>query len=230
MKTPKGTELPLRNLKGQDYLDVKYRILWFREEHPKFCIDTSFVSVTDTSALVRADIRDDKGALLSSAHKFETKAGFPDFHEKAETGAIGRALANLGFGTQFAQELDDGAEPNIVDAPAEPKVPNPVRVIGSATSSRRPSDSQLKRLFAISRQSGWADIEIKQFMEKSFKKASTKDLDMLEYDLLCDTMQAESFGTAYAKLQVKAPQATEEIPRWLTEAPMDFEREPGSGG
>ena len=39
--------------------------------------------------------------------------------EKAETGSIGRALALLGYGTQFcADELDEGDR--IVDAPAEP--------------------------------------------------------------------------------------------------------------
>jgi hypothetical protein len=32
----------------------------------------------------------------------EKAASFSDFLEKAETGAIGRALAALGYGTQFA--------------------------------------------------------------------------------------------------------------------------------
>ncbi|HTD18454.1 MAG TPA: hypothetical protein VK667_02885, partial [Ktedonobacteraceae bacterium] len=37
--------------------------------------------------------------------------------EKAETGAIGRALAALGYGTQFAPELNE--EHRIVDSPVE---------------------------------------------------------------------------------------------------------------
>ena len=46
----------------------------------------------------------------------ETARGFPDYVEKAETGAIGRALGVLGYGTQFAPEFDEGTE-RIVDSP-----------------------------------------------------------------------------------------------------------------
>ena len=31
VQTPKGTVLPLTNLKGKDYLMVAYRIQWFNE-------------------------------------------------------------------------------------------------------------------------------------------------------------------------------------------------------
>ena len=117
-RTEKGTELPLLNLKGKQYLEVKYRLVWFREEHPMWSIETQLVSVTDTSAYAKATIRDDTGRIISTSHKFESVQGFPDFIEKAETGAIGRALALIGYGTQFcADELDEGKR--IVDAPAE---------------------------------------------------------------------------------------------------------------
>jgi hypothetical protein len=118
-KTAKGTELPILNLRGKDYLEVKYRLVWFREEHPAWSIETELVSVTDTSVCARAAIRDDSGRVIATSHKFESERGFPDFLEKAETGAIGRALALIGFGTQFcADELDEGER--IVDAPVTP--------------------------------------------------------------------------------------------------------------
>ena len=108
-RTPKGTELPLLNLRGREYLEVKYRIVWFREDHPDWAIETELLSVTETSAYSRATIKDEKGRIIATSHKFETQKGFPDFIEKAETGAIGRALALIGYGTQFcADELDDG--------------------------------------------------------------------------------------------------------------------------
>lgn len=117
-RTEKGTELPLLNLRGKQYLEVKYRLVWFREEHPTWSIETQLVSVTDTSAYAKATIRDDTGRIIATSHKFESVQGFPDFIEKAETGAIGRALALIGYGTQFcADELDEGKR--IVDAPAE---------------------------------------------------------------------------------------------------------------
>jgi len=120
-KTTKGTELPLLNLRGKEYLEVKYRLVWFREDHPDWSIETELVSVTDVSAYAKATIRDDKGRIIATSHKFESIQGFPDFIEKAETGAIGRALALIGYGTQFcADELDEGKR--IVDAPASPRV------------------------------------------------------------------------------------------------------------
>lgn len=119
-RTDKGTELPLLNLKGKQYLEVKYRLVWFREEHPMWSIETQLVSVTDTSAYAKATIRDETGRIIATSHKFESVQGFPDFIEKAETGAIGRALALIGYGTQFcADELDEGKR--IVDAPADLK-------------------------------------------------------------------------------------------------------------
>jgi hypothetical protein len=116
-KTPKGTELTLLNLRGKDYLEVKYRLVWFREEHPDWTIETELVLAEKDCTRIKAIIRDQTGRLVTMAHKFEDKAGFPDHMEKAETGAIGRALALLGYGTQFcADELDEGKR--IVDAPA----------------------------------------------------------------------------------------------------------------
>lgn len=124
-KTKNGTQLPILSLRGKDYLEVKYRIVWFREERPTWAIETELVNVTDKSCLARAIIRDDQGRIVSTSHKFENAQGFPDFIEKSETGSIGRALALIGYGTQFcADELDEGAR--IVDSPAErPKVENP---------------------------------------------------------------------------------------------------------
>jgi uncharacterized protein (DUF3820 family) len=116
-KTTKGTELPLLNLKGKEYLEVKYRLVWFREDHPDWSIETELISVTEVSAYARATIRDEHGRIIATSHKFENVKGFPDFIEKSETGAIGRALALIGYGTQFcADELDEGKR--IVDAPA----------------------------------------------------------------------------------------------------------------
>lgn len=55
----------------------------------------------------------------ASATKSERAVDFPDYVEKANTGAVGRALAMIGFGTQFTgPELDEGTA-RIVDAPVE---------------------------------------------------------------------------------------------------------------
>lgn len=121
IKTPKGTTLPLITLKGNPYLKVAERMVWFNEEAEKFTISTEFLLLNDEQTVAKAIVVvcDKEGNVIKSATatKREDKKSFFDHTEKAETGAIGRALAYLGYGTQFAvADLDEGAR--IVDAPA----------------------------------------------------------------------------------------------------------------
>lgn len=117
--TPKGTELPLLDMRGKAYLEVKFRLVWFREEHPDWSIQTELVKMESDWALVKATISTPQGQIMSTSHKAESAKGFPDFLEKAETGSIGRALALIGYGTQFTEDLDEGQR--IVDSPVQPK-------------------------------------------------------------------------------------------------------------
>lgn len=115
--TKAGTKIPLTNLKGKEYMLVPWRIVWFREEHPEWKIQTEIIQTNEKMSIVKAIIYDEKGNCLSSAHKSEKK--FFDHLEKAETGAIGRALANCGYGTAYAiaDFEDDEIAPHIVDTP-----------------------------------------------------------------------------------------------------------------
>lgn len=107
----------LISLKGKDYLQVMYRLIWFREEKPNWCIETSALNIDDKSAVFVAKVYDETGVLKSCGHGSETKSDFGDYLEKAETKAVGRALAMLGYGTQFAPELDEGER--ICDSPVQ---------------------------------------------------------------------------------------------------------------
>lgn len=109
----------MMSLKGKDYLQVAWRLVWFREEHPDWQIRTELLSDTGDRAVCKAEIYDAEGFLLSSGHGSETTKDFHDNLEKAETKAVGRALAMLGYGTQFAPELDEGER--IVDSPIQKK-------------------------------------------------------------------------------------------------------------
>src|SRR5207253_3757065 len=64
-------------------------------------------------------VEDGKGKV-GEAFKSETAVDFDDYAEKADTGATGRALAKIGYGTQFAVDFDEGSR--IVDAPVDRKV------------------------------------------------------------------------------------------------------------
>ncbi len=115
-KTPADKELKMIKLKGKDYLPVQERLIWFREVNPTWTIRTLIIQSDENYCLSKAEIVDDTGRLRASAHKSETLKGFADYIEKSETGAIGRALAFCGFGTQFvADEFDE--KDRLADAP-----------------------------------------------------------------------------------------------------------------
>ena len=158
---PSEHVIQIKNRGGAaDYLPVQWRLVWFREQCPNGTIDTEEVEVdldreaeeegyawnSETRrsekivkrakgyARFRAVVTDGKGGRATGT-KSEIAASFPDYIEKAETGAIGRALAALGYGTQFAPELNE--EHRIVDAPVD-------RGVSSSESSgngRRPMAS-----------------------------------------------------------------------------------------
>lgn len=110
----------LLNLKGKDYLQVMWRLVWFREERPLWNINTSHVEIDDVHAIFVTKIYDEAGNQKASGYGSETIKDFHDYIEKAETKSIGRALAMLGYGTQFSPELDEGER--IVDSPVSRKV------------------------------------------------------------------------------------------------------------
>lgn len=114
----------ITNLRGKQYLEVKWRLVWFRTEHPDGSIDTAVVN-TDP-LMLRAVIKDANGKQLATGHgSAEKKAGAVWSGrelEKAETAAIGRALAHAGFGTQFT---DEDETDNLVDSPIERKPIDP---------------------------------------------------------------------------------------------------------
>lgn len=111
----------MMKLKGKDYLQVAWRLVWFRDAEdgkPEYGLETELLEHGDDWAVFRARITDDKGRVVSTGHGSESKKDFGDYLEKAETKAVGRALAMLGYGTQFAaDELDEGER--IVDSPVD---------------------------------------------------------------------------------------------------------------
>lgn len=105
------------------YLDVKYRLLWFRLHHPNGKIDPELIRVDEKNAIVccriYADKADPADQFIGKAYsqRFSTEDRFGDrFLEIAETVAKGRALADAGYGTQFCMNGEALAS-IIADAP-----------------------------------------------------------------------------------------------------------------
>ena len=121
LKLPKNKKVKLSN--GQvkwekvetDYLPVAPRIAWFRKDHPDWSIITKAIKSAKKAVVMKAIIKDETGKIIATARKKETESGFSDYIEKAETGAVGRALAMCGYGTLQAPEFDEGER--LADAP-----------------------------------------------------------------------------------------------------------------
>jgi len=138
---PREHLIEIKSKQGtQEYLPVQWRLVWFREACPQGEILTELITLDldrETQeeeyvwnseaqrsekmikrakgyAMFKATVKDGKGGI-ATGYKSEKAASFSEYAEKAETGAIGRALAALGYGTQFAPELNE--EHRIVDAP-----------------------------------------------------------------------------------------------------------------
>jgi hypothetical protein len=123
------TEHLIKVTGGAEYLEVKWRLVWFRNEHPEGQIFTDVEEHDrhDGYARVKARVQYDRTmddgtvrTAIAESTGTEIISDFPDYLEKAETKAIGRALAALGYGTQFAADFDmqntDGSQ-HVVDAP-----------------------------------------------------------------------------------------------------------------
>ncbi|MCC6442831.1 MAG: hypothetical protein IT210_05165 [Armatimonadetes bacterium] len=122
----------LIRLRGnQDYLPVAQRLVWFREVHPDWSIETHpiILDIEQGVAVFEATIKEESGRILARATKMENHKDFNDYVEKAETGAVGRALAMCGFGTQFAPEFDSSEAgepiPSLEAAPPPRTEPQP---------------------------------------------------------------------------------------------------------
>jgi hypothetical protein len=105
---------------GRDYIEVKWRLVWLRDTHPDAVVDTDLLHHANQTAIFRAKVTLPGGAC-ATGHGSESSTDFGDYLEKAETKAIGRALAALGFGTQFAGlEFEDRATAHAQRSSAPP--------------------------------------------------------------------------------------------------------------
>lgn len=153
--------MQIKNRNGSsDYLPVAWRLVWFREAFPDGTIETEMLHLdldreteeegyawnaeakrsekiikrANGLCVFHATVKDGKGGIATGT-KSEKAASFPDFIEKAETGSIGRALAALGYGTQFAPDLEEGQR--IVDTPVsvQPAI-QPVKPVSQVANAK----------------------------------------------------------------------------------------------
>jgi hypothetical protein len=184
---------------SKEYLPVQWRLVWFRALCPEGTIETEMLHLdldreteeeswawnaqtrrnekivkrANGFVVFKATVRDGRGGMATGT-KSEKAASFPDFIEKAETGAIGRALAALGYGTQFAPELDEAHR--IVDAPVERYTPavsgTPMNGSSNSVSAPAASASTSNAQSGQQGQAGAASMQATEQQLASIRKLS----------------------------------------------------------
>lgn len=96
----------LKSIQGRAYTPVYFRVNEFRDKNPDWSLRTEIIEKNDTEISIKAEVIDDKGTVRSTGHAKELindpnclinkHSGI----ENCETSAVGRALANLGIGTE----------------------------------------------------------------------------------------------------------------------------------
>ena len=178
----------LVNLNGRgEYLEVKWRLLWLRTEHPEATIETELVRLEDHDAVFKARVSIPGGGS-ATGYGSESAGDFRDFLEKAETKAIGRALAALGYGTQFCQDHEFGGgnimgtngQMRIVDAPVDFAKNRGGRAGGGNVASaaqtaadqgnQRATERQVKFIRAIAREAGLDEQELAAWTQELYSQ------------------------------------------------------------
>lgn len=125
---------PRRHLRtlddGTPYLDVKWRLHWLRSEHPNAQIETQLIPTDDDTVVCKATVKLPDGGA-ATGHASAPRTSSAAHIEQAETRAIGRALAALGYGAEFAEDDVLQTRPpherpvTLVPAPPRPERPEP---------------------------------------------------------------------------------------------------------
>jgi len=166
-----------------DYLEIKWRMVWFRsenQENTKTVILDKIIDLQNNFAYFELQVTDSKGNVEVGVGS-ETGEDFHDYIEKAYTKAYGRALAALGYGTQFAPELEEGER--IADSPVDHHG-------GESQQKNSMTDAQKRAIFAIYNAAGLTEDQMKEIIKERYQKTDSKSLTKQEASDLIDYLNS----------------------------------------
>src|SRR5262245_9628132 len=191
-----------------EYLEVKWRLVWFREKYPHGRILAEEMCIDLDQGYTRfcATVGDGEGGIATGTGT-ETRKSFEDFVEKAGTRALGRALAALGIGTQFVgEELSKGE--HVADAPVrggEHCEKSTSDRSGSARSAKslpdspatvaHPTADEITTLVATARA---ANVDLEGFGQDMRRLMQLPATQKITKKFLRETMTVEQYQTAAA--------------------------------
>lgn len=97
-----NNEILNTDIKGKPYAEVNQRVIAFRKLYPMGTINTHIESLENGVCIVKAEVADETGKLLSTGIAYEkensTFINKTSYIENCETSAVGRALGFAGIG------------------------------------------------------------------------------------------------------------------------------------
>ena len=199
-------------LKGKEYLEVKWRIAWFRHEWPNGHIETSVLALSENAAAIKAEVTQigESGEVLgrSTGMGQAERNSFESFLEKAETKAVGRALAMLGYGHQFAEpgELDYQQGAHDIESGISRSRPGP------GGNQYGHTQAQMSRIQRLANEQGLADEQLADLARQHTggelanltKRQASGMIDLLESRIKADVAPAhQSAPDSLTDLQMK---------------------------
>ena len=142
-------------IKGKDYVEVKERIKFFRQEeqYKNWSLITEFPLLESDQCVCKASVADTEHRIIATGHAHEVHGSSminkTSFIENCETSAIGRALAMLGIGieTSFASanEVSDAIAKQEKSEPEENMMDKAVAYLKSQTDKKKAFDLIIKQ-------------------------------------------------------------------------------------
>lgn len=179
----------LTDLRGKQYLEVKWRLVWFKDEHKDGGISTEIINYEPL--IIKATIVID-GVIVATGHGTADDSGKNVVWkgksiEKAETAAIGRALAHAGYGTQFSPDDD---EDGVVDSPVQRKAtPTPPPAKNAANG--QPNVNPV--WFDVAVGEAWTDLKAYLLEAKIYTNDHEMKNSMIKRGVIVDNKIAETW-------------------------------------
>lgn len=179
----------------KDYVDVAERLRAFYGQYPEARVQTTIINLTPDRVVMRAEVyrTKDEQFPAGTGHSAMAIPGSTPYTrgselENCETSAVGRAIVAAGLPSKrIASEDEVAAKRGPVDESPEPARQTP--------SERLATEPMKKKFFAMAREAGLGDEQVKALSAIVTGKSSSAEYTFADIDKLIEQLNTK--GGAY---------------------------------